>query len=325
MLPPFWSGFLGVLAFSGTFPATRLALPAFGPLTVGLGRAVVAAALAAVALTLARAARPTRAQWRRIGVVALGVVVGFPVLSAAALDVVGAAHGAVLVGVLPVATAVAAVLRAAERPPPAFWVASLAGTAAVVVFALVSGAGSLRPADVLLLGAVAAGAIGYAEGGALAREMPGWQVISWALLLAMPVVVPVTAVGIAVRPPHAPDTEAWLGLGYVSVISMFLGFIVWYHGLARGGVARVGQIQLAQPVLTLGWAVLLLDEHIGLSTVLTALAVLVFTLATQRTRQPQSARRPDQEARDDSTTHAWRQPQPGPGRPRQGAARGQHT
>jgi drug/metabolite transporter (DMT)-like permease len=283
-LPPAFWGALGVAAFSGTLPATRLALPAFGPVTVGLGRAVVAAALAGLALAVRRPPAPTRAQWRQIAVVALGVVVGFPVLSALALRVVGASHGAVLVGLLPVATAVAAVARAGERPAVAFWVASLAGTAAVVAFALVQGAGHLRAADVLLLGAVAAGAVGYAEGGVLARRMPGWQVISWALLLSAPVLVPVCAVGLALRPPHAPDAAAWLGMAYVALVSMFLGFVAWYHGLARGGVARVGQIQLAQPVLTLLWAALLLGEHVGTATVVAALAVLVLTVLTQRAR-----------------------------------------
>lgn len=287
-LPPAGWGLLGVLAFSGTLPATRAALPAFGPVTVGLGRAVVAGLLASVTLWVGHAPRPTRRQWPAIGVVVLGVVVGFPVLSAFALRVVGASHGAILVGLLPVATAVVAAVRVGERPSPLFWSACLAGTATVVAFALVAGAGSLRPADVLLLAAVIAGAIGYAEGAVLARQMPGWQVICWALLASLPVLVPVCAVGLVTRPPHPAGVSPWVGFGYVSVVSMFLGFFAWYHGLARGGVARVGQLQLIQPVLTLVWAAALLDEHVGPPTALTALGVLIFTALTQRARSHRS-------------------------------------
>src|SRR5829696_871768 len=179
-------GCLGVLAFSGSLPATRAALPAFGPVTVGIGRAVPAAALAAVALLVARAPRPSAGQSGRLLIVSAGAVIGFPAFTALALRGVGAAHGAVLVGLLPATTAVAAVLRAGERPRWTFWLTAGAGTAAVLVFAAVRGAGAPRPADLLLLAAVACAGIAYAEGGALAREMPGWQVISWALLLALP-------------------------------------------------------------------------------------------------------------------------------------------
>lgn len=273
-----------MVAFSGTLPATRVALPAFGPVTVGIGRAVVASVLAAATLLLRRAPRPTGRQWRRIAVVALGVVIGFPVLSALALQVVGVSHGAVLTGLLPVATAVVATVRAGERPRPLFWLASLGGTGTVVAFSLVTGAGALHPGDLLLLAAVVAGAFGYTDGALLAREMPGSQVICWALLAALPVLVPVTAVGLALRPPHPVGSSAWIGFGYVAVVSMFLGFFAWYHGLARGGVARVGQLQLAQPVLTLLWAAVLLDEHVGVAAALTALGVLAFTALTQRAR-----------------------------------------
>ncbi len=273
-------GLVGVLAFSMSLPATRAAVPAFGPVTVGIGRAVLAAVLAGAALWLARAPRPTRAQVRRLWLVVLGVVVGFPLLSSVALQAVGAAHGAVVVGLLPMGTAVCALARAGERPRPAFWLAGGAGAVAVLAFAWSVGAG-LRPADLLLLGAVAAGALGYAEGGALARELPGWQVIAWALVLALPLTVPVSVVAVTVRPPVAPGAAAWSGLGYVAAVSMFLGFVAWYRGLALGGVARIGQLQLVQPVLTLIWSAALLAERVDAPTVLAALAVLACTAATQ--------------------------------------------
>ena len=285
-----WGG-LGVLAFSLTLPATRGALPAFGPVTVGIGRAVPAAVLAAVALLAVRVPRPSGRQLRRLLLVSAGAVAGFPICTALALRDVGAAHGAVLIGLLPASTAVVAVLRAGERPRLGFWVTAGAGATAALVFAAVQGAGAPRPADLLLLAAVASAAVAYAEGGALAREMPGWQVIAWALVLGMPIVLPVAAAGLVLHPPATPSAGAWLGLAYVSLVSAFAGFVAWYRGLARGGVARVGQLQLAQPVLSVGWAALLLGEQVGAATLVAALAVLVLTAATQRTRgQPGPAR-----------------------------------
>jgi drug/metabolite transporter (DMT)-like permease len=290
-MPFLWGG-LGVLAFSFTLPATRESVGAFGAVTVGLGRAVPAAALAAVALLCARVSVPRRDQLVPLALVAGGAVVGFPLLTALALRGVGAAHGAIFVGLLPMATAVAAVLRAGERPRPAFWVTASAGAVAVLVFAAVRGAGAPRTEDLLMLAAVACAAVAYAEGGALARSTPGWQVISWALLLALPVVLPLTVAAVLAHPPADPSPAAWAGLAYVSVVSMFLGFVVWYRGLAAGGVAKVGQIQLAQPVLTVGWSALLLSEPVDAATGIAAVAVLVLTVLTQRekraTRAPEA-------------------------------------
>lgn len=275
-----------MLAFSFTFPASRAALPAFGAVTVGLGRTVVAAGLAAVCLVVARSPRPSRPQLRRLGLVAAGVVIGFPICSSLALQDTTSAHGAVLIGLLPAATAAVAVVRGGERPPWTFWAACGLGVVAVLVFAAVQGAGRVRVADLWLLAAVALGALGYAEGGALARELGGWQVISWALLIALPVVAPVAAVGLLVRPPLDPSPAAWLGLAYVSVVSMFAGFFAWYRGLAAGGVARISQLQLAQPVLTLAWSALLLAEHIGPGTIVAGLAVIAAVALTLRARHP---------------------------------------
>ena len=277
-------GAAGVLAFSLTFPATRVALPAFGPLVTGVGRAVGAACLAAAALLLTRAPVPHRADWPRLVVVSAAVVIGFPLLSALALEEVNAGHAAILAGLLPAATAIAAVARAGERPTVGFWLAAAAGLTAVLVFAAVRGAGRPTVADLLLLGAVVAAGIGYAEGGALSRTMPGWRVIAGALVVATPVLLPVTAYAVLTDRPQDPGAGAWLGLAYVSAVSMFLGFVAWYRGLAAGGVARIGQLQLAQPVLTLGWAAALLGEHVDAVAGAAAGAVLVATAATQRAR-----------------------------------------
>lgn len=276
-------GSVGVLTFSFTLPATKAAVPVFGGWTVGLGRAVVAGALAIVALAMTRTPIPPRALARRLGLVAGGVVVGFPVLTALALEHVPASRGAVVVGMLPAATALVATFRLGERPSRWFWLAALGGLATVVVFAVVTGSdGRPEPADLLLLLAVAAAAVGYAEGAAVGREVGGWQTISWALVLALPVSLPVSAVALAQHGVVDPTVGAVTGAVYVSVCSMFLGFFAWYAGLGMGGVARVSQLQLLQPVLTLVWAWLLLGETISGAAIAAALGVLGFVVVGRR-------------------------------------------
>jgi drug/metabolite transporter (DMT)-like permease len=280
-------GFLGVLGFSFSLPATRLAVEGLDATFVGLGRAVVAATLGGVLLAVLRQPRPARGQVGRLALVGAGVVVGFPLFSALALRELTSAHGAVIVGLLPAATAGMAVARAGERPSRGFWLASGAGLVAVLAFAASQGAGAPQPADGLVLAAVALGALGYAEGGALARELGGWQTICWALLLSMPLVAPLAALAGATGDLSGPPS-AWAGFAYVSLVSMFLGFFAWYAGLARGGVAKIGQVQLAQPVLTLVWAAALLGESVGPMTVAASLAVLASAGAVQRTRVERS-------------------------------------
>jgi drug/metabolite transporter (DMT)-like permease len=279
-------GSLGILGFSFSLPATRLAVADLNPWVVAFGRATMAAALSAVYLAARRAERPTRDQVRSLAIVAVGVVVGFPLLTSLALEVQTAAHGAVVIAILPAATAVAAVARAHEHPSRTFWLAASAGLVAVLAFVIaqrMSSPPTPQLGDLFLLGAVVLCAIGYAEGGALSRTLGGPTTICWALVLSLPLTASATAAAIALTGLHAGAT-AWLGFAYVSTISMFLGFFAWYAGLARGGVARIGQVQLAQPVLTLGWSALLLGEHVGPFTLITALAVLGCVAATQRAR-----------------------------------------
>ncbi|MGK5522678.1 DMT family transporter [Micromonospora sp. URMC 107] len=278
-------GALGVLAFSMSLPATRVAVQQLDPWFVAFGRAVGAGLLAWAYLRLTGAPRPTRGQWRRLTIVALGVVVGFPLFTSLALIAQTSAHGAVVITVLPAMTAVFAVLRAGERPPPLFWVASAGGLLAVLAFLGASGAvrGALSPPDLFLPAAVVLCGLGYAEGGALARELGGARTICWALLLSLPVTVPVMVVAAVAAAPHA-DAVAWSAFGYLTLVSMFLGFFAWYAGLARGGIAQVGQIQLAQPVLTLVWSALLLGESVTPASIAAALAVLACVVLIQRTR-----------------------------------------
>jgi drug/metabolite transporter (DMT)-like permease len=278
-------GSLGVLAFSFTVPFTRIAVGGLAPLFIGSGRAVVAAVLAALALRVTRAAHPTPRQWLRLAVVAGGVVAGFPLLTSFALTSTPAVHGAVVIAVLPAATAVTAVLRTGERPPATFWVTAAIGAAAAVGFAAVHGGGSggLHHADLLLLGAVAAAAIGYAEGGLLARELGSWQTISWALLLASPLMLTLTLVS-AVRTPPTATAGQWAAFGYLAVVSMFLGFFAWYRGLGIGPMTRVSQVQLVQPVLTITWAALLLGEPLTATTAVGGLLVIGSAALAVRSR-----------------------------------------
>lgn len=276
-------GALGVLGFSFSLPATRLAVADLDPLLVAFGRAVVAGVLAIAVLLATRAPRPTAPQLKALALVALGVVAGFPLLTSLALRHLPASHGAVVVGMLPATTAVAAVLFAGERPSREFWLASGAGLVAVVGFALSQGGGEIHLGDLELLGAMVLCAIGYAQGGRLSRDLGGARTICWALVLSLPFTLTISGVVLATDGAHASAT-AWLGFSYVSVVSMFLGFFAWYAGLARGGVAKIGQVQLAQPVLGLLWAALVLGEAIDAVTILAALAVLACVVATQRTR-----------------------------------------
>lgn len=245
------------------------------PLFIGAGRAVGAAVLAATALRLTRQVLPTTTQWRRLAVVGGGIVIGFPLLTSYALVTAPASHGAMVIALLPAATAVMAVLRGRERPPAAFWVAALAGAVAAIGFASVQGgeAGRLHWADLLLFCAVVTAAIGYAEGGLLARELGAWQTVSWALVLCAPVMLVLTVVAVARDTPSGGAAE-WGSLAYLAVVSMFLGFFAWYRGLAIGPMARVSQIQLVQPVLSICWAALLLHEHVSWATAVGAAAVI---------------------------------------------------
>lgn len=279
-------GLAGVAIFSLTLPFTRLAVRELDPLFLTLGRALGAAVLAAAWLRMRRVPLPGRAALWPLTVVALGCVLGFPLLSSIAMRSVPASHGAVLGGVLPLATALYAALRGFERPSRGFWGVALLGTGLVVTFALSQGGGALQPADLLMFGAVGAAAAGYAEGGRLARTLGGQETICWALVLAA---VPAAVLLATLEHDQfgrlgAVGAATWLGFGYVTAFSMFIGFFFWYRGLALGGVARVGQVQLLQPFLSLAGAAMLLGEALTAANVGFALAVIA-TVALGRRMQ----------------------------------------
>lgn len=278
-------GLVGVVAFSFTVPLTRFAVGGLSPLFIGSGRAVVAALLAASALALAQQPVPARRLWLRLVVVGAGVVIGFPLLTSFALRSVPASHGAVVIALLPAATAVMAVLRGHERPGVRFWLFAGAGACLTVFVASLQsgGLGALHAADLLLLGAVIAAAVGYAEGGLVAREIGAWQTVSWALVVVSPVMLALTAKAVIDQSPSAAPIE-WAAFAYLGLVSMFLGFFAWYRGLAIGPMAQVSQIQLVQPLLSILWAFALLGESVGAITILGGLAVIACSGIAVRAR-----------------------------------------
>ena len=282
-----WLGLLGVVIFAITMPMTRLAVgdataPQLTPLFVTAGRAAVAGLLSAVWLWATRAPRPQRHQLREFAITASGVVIGFPLFLALALREVAAIHAAVVTGLLPLGTAVVAVLVLRQRPSRGFWVCALAGCALVLGYAALQGGGHLSVADGLLLIAVLSASIGYVYGARLSIAMRPEQVICWVLVGALPVTLPLTLWAATGVDFGAVRAGAWLGFGYVALFSMWLGFFAWYRGLALGGTVRVSQMQLLQPFVSMLAAVPLLGERLDALTVAFALAVIATVFIGKR-------------------------------------------
>jgi drug/metabolite transporter (DMT)-like permease len=275
------SGLLGVIIFSGSLPATRIAVGGFSPFFLTSARAVIAALLSIGLLFLLRQSRPERKDLASLAIVALSVVVGFPLLTALALQHITAAHSIVFIGLLPFATAIFGVLRGGERPKPLFWLFSFVGSLTVGLFALTQSAEASMIGDLLMMAAIVFCGLGYAEGAALSRRLGGWQVISWALVSALPVMLLLALVTL-------PDSwvgisaPAWIGLGYVSVFSMLVGFVFWYRGLALGRIAGVGQLQLLQPFFGLFLAGFLLHEPVALSMIGVTMFVVCWVAGAKR-------------------------------------------
>ena len=275
------NGFIGVLIFSGSLPATRVAVTDFDPAFVTSARAAIAGLLGLAMLLLFREKRPERGDLLSLVIVALGVVVGFPLLTALALKHVTSAHSIIFIGLLPLATAIFGVLRGGDRPRPAFWLFSCVGSALVAGFALTQGVTASPVGDSLMLAAITVCGLGYAEGAALSRRLGGWQVICWALVLSLPIMLVLT---FATLPPSfaAVGSNAWIGLAYVSLFSMLIGFVFWYRGLAQGGIAAVGQLQLLQPFFGLALAATLLHEQVSPLMIVVTLGVVLCVFGAKK-------------------------------------------
>lgn len=275
------SGMIGVAIFSGSMPATRLAVLDLPPMVLTSARGLIAGLLAALVLLASRQPVPTRAQWRQVALVAAGCVIGFPMLSALALQHITSARSLVFIALLPLSTALFAVLRGGERPSGAFWGFALAGAAAVAGFAMLRGGGADPAGDALMIGAVLVCGLGYAEGAVLTRQLGGWQTISWALVLCLPLMVGWLMLAWPAAGLGGVRLASWLALGYVAVFSMLVGFLFWYRGLSLGGIASVGQLQLLQPFMGLALAALLLHEHIA-PAMLVAMVLVIGSVAGAR-------------------------------------------
>jgi len=275
------NGFIGVLIFSGSLPATRVAVADFDPTFLTSARAAIAGLIGLAMLVLFRQRRPERSDFLSLVIVALGVVVGFPLLTALALKHVTSAHSIIFVGLLPLATAIFGVLRGGERPRPAFWLFSCIGSALVAGFALMQGVTASPIGDGLMLAAIIVCGLGYAEGAALSRRLGGWQVICWALAISLPIMLVLT---LATLPSSFAGigSGAWAGLAYVSLFSMLIGFVFWYRGLAQGGIAAVGQLQLLQPFFGLALAATLLHEQVSPLMVVVTLGVVACVFGAKK-------------------------------------------
>lgn len=275
------NGFIGVLIFSGSLPATRIAIVDFSPFFLTIARASIAGLMALGLLLIFKEKRPNRQQIFSLAIVATGVVVGYPLLSALALQYVTSAHSIIFVGMLPLTTALFAVLRGGERPHPAFWIFAILGSSFVIAYAVVQGLTASPIGDILMLLAVIVCGLGYAEGAKLSKTLGGWQVISWALVIALPFMLPL---GFIMRPSSFTgiSTGAWIGLAYVSLFSMLIGFVFWYRGLAQGGIAAVGQLQLLQPFLGLALAASLLHEEISLGMLAVTIGVILCVAGSKK-------------------------------------------
>jgi len=279
--------FLGVLIFSFTLPMVKLALPGFSPWTLTFGRATLAGLLAIVFLGFSKVHFPKREKLLPLLLTASGIVIGWPILTTLALQETTSAHAAVITAGLPLATAILAVFRLHEQVPRAFWIAALVGTLTLVVYALVRGGqeGGSLTSNLYLVGAVISAAIGYAEGAILSKEMPGWQVVSWCVVLTLPLTMPGFLISLWLgRDSHSVSTVSLLAFMFTAFGSMYFGFFAWYRGLSELGVAKGSQVQLIQPLLTLLWSAILLSEIVTGATMMAASVVILCISVVQRLR-----------------------------------------
>ncbi|MFP3126234.1 DMT family transporter [Ectobacillus funiculus] len=265
-------GLVGVICFSLTLPSTRIAVEYFGTTVVGLGRTVVAAIIVAVVLIVRKEKLPSPRQFKSLFIVAFGAVLGFPLLTSWAMESLPVSHGAVEVALLPLATTGFAMFRAGEIPSLKFWISSVVGSLAVIMYAFHLGFGQLQLADLALLAAVLILGLSYAEGGRLAKELGSWQVIAWAIMIGAPFFIIPVGLNLTSEMIHAP-IHAWVSFIYLAVVSQFLAYVAWYSGMAMGGIARVSQIQYLQPFFMILFATVFLNESITFFTL--AIAVIV--------------------------------------------------
>ncbi|MFD2444033.1 DMT family transporter [Bacillus sp. CGMCC 1.16607] len=267
-------GFIGVVCFSLTLPATRIAVPYFGEVIVGLGRTIIAAIIVGTIFMIKKQSLPNKRQFKSLLIVALGAVLVFPLLTTFAMKSLPVSHGAIELALLPLATAGFAMRRGGERPSKRYWIASTIGAITVIIYAMYLGLGQLQKGDIALVVAVFVLGLSYAEGGKISKELGSWQVIAWAILIGVPFFIIPVGFSLSVNMLQAP-IEAWISLFYLGIVSQFLAYVAWYGGMSLGGIARVGQIQYLQPFLMIGFSVLFLGESITWLTIVLAIIVVI--------------------------------------------------
>ena len=267
-------GLIGIICFSLTLPATSIAVPYFGATIVGLGRTVIAAIIVSIIFIVKKESLPNKRQIKSLCIVALGVVLGFPLLTTFAMESLPVSHGAIELALLPLATAGFAMIRGGERPSKRYWIASIIGAITVLVYAAFLGLGQLQKGDLALLIAILILGLSYAEGGKLSKDLGSWQVIAWAIVIGAPFFIIPVGLSLSADMLQAP-IEAWISLFYLAVVSQFLGYVAWYGGMSLGGIARVGQIQYLQPFLMIGFSVIFLGETITWLTIVLAIIVVI--------------------------------------------------
>lgn len=275
------NGFIGVLLFSGSMPATKLAVMEMDPIFATIARAVIAGILALSVLLIYQEKRPAKKQLFSLVLVAIGCVIGFPLLSSLALQYLTSAHSIVFLGMLPLATAIFGVFRGGEKPHPVFWLFSVIGSLLVIGYAFSQGISASPVGDILMLLAIILCGMGYAEGAKLSKTLGGWQVISWALVISLPVMLPLFFIYFPSN-VESISFRGWFGLGYISLFSMFIGFIFWYKGLALGGITTVGQLQLLQPFFGLALAAYLLHEQVSIGMLGITVGVILCVIGTKK-------------------------------------------
>lgn len=275
------NGFLGVVIFSGSLPATKLAIVSFDPIFLTAIRATIAGILALLLLWILKEKKPQRSQITSLIIISIGVIVGFPLFTALALQHVTSAHSIVFLALLPLSTAIFGVIRGNEKPNKAFWFFSILGSLLVMGFAFSQGTDMNLHGDLLMLAAIIICGLGYAEGAKLTKVLGGWQVISWALLISLPIMAFIALITMPESFENVPFT-AWMGLIYVSIFSMLIGFIFWYNGLAQGGIAAVGQLQLLQPFFGLALSALLLKESVNALMILCTIGVIFCVIGSKK-------------------------------------------
>lgn len=273
--------FIGVTVFAFTLPMTRLAVQSFDPWLIGMARASIAGVFAAIILLATRSRRPTASEWRGIALSCTGVIVGWPVFSSIAMQTVPSSHGAVLSGLIPLATAIVASARSGEPLSRRFWMLSLLGAILVLLYAFYIGEGALQTGDIWLALAVFMSGVGYAEGGRVARTLGGWRTICWCLAASLPLTIPAT-LWLTFPMTEMPSSQSVMALLYLALFSSLLGFFPWYKAMAMGGVARIGQVQLAQPFLTVLISAVWLSEQVDLLTWLSCIVIIAIIAASRR-------------------------------------------